>query len=52
MKLSDGRYNHVKIWKQCFWLEYVDPESGKVIEKNPEPMGVLVSLNTQDNDKG
>lgn len=52
MKLSEGRYNHVKIWKQCFWLEYVDPESGRVVEKNPEPMGVLVSLNTQDNDKG
>ena len=52
MRLSEGRYNHVKIWKQCFWLEYVDPESGRVVEKNPEPMGVLVSLNTQDNDKG
>lgn len=52
MRLSEGRYNHVKIWKQCFWLEYVDPESGYVVVRNPEPMGVLVSLNTQDNDKG
>lgn len=52
IKLSEGRYNHVKIWKQCFWLEYVNPENGKVEEKCPEPMGVLVSLNTQDNDKG
>lgn len=51
IELSNGRYNHVKIWKQCFWLEYVD-EQGRVQEKSPEPMGVLVSLNTQDNDKG
>lgn len=50
-KLSNGRYNHVKIWKQCFWLEYRDEEGNK-ISSCPEPMGFLVSLNTQDNDKG
>lgn len=50
-ELSGGKYNHVKVWKQCFWLEYRDEEGNKV-SGCPEPMGHLVSLNTQDNDKG
>lgn len=50
-KLSEGKYNHVKVFKQCFWLEYRDEEGNKVYGSN-EPLGFLVSLNTQDNDKG
>lgn len=50
-ELSEGRYNHIKVFKQCFWLEYRD-EEGKKVETNPNPLGFLVSLNTQDNDKG
>ena len=50
-KLSGGKYNCVKVWQQKFWLEYRD-ENGDLVEKNPNPLGFLVSLNTQDNDKG
>ena len=51
IKLSNGKYNCVKVWRQCFWLEYRD-EDGSLVEKNPNPIGFLISLNTQDNDKG
>ena len=51
LKLSNGKYNCVKVWRQCFWLEYRDNE-GNLVEKNPNPIGFLISLNTQDNDKG
>lgn len=50
-ELTGGKYNHVKVWQQCFWLEYRD-EQGNLVEKDPNPLGFLISLNTQDNDKG
>lgn len=50
-RLSEGKYNCVKVWRQCFWLEYRN-EEGELIDKCPEPLGYLISLNTQDNDKG
>lgn len=50
-KLSNGRWNHVKIWQQCFWLEKRD-EDGTLIEKCQQPLGFLEALNTQDVSKG
>ena len=49
--LSDGQYNCAKVWQQKIWLEYRD-EEGELIRKDPNPICFLVSLNTQDNDKG
>lgn len=49
--MTDGEYNCVKVWQQKFWLEYRN-EEGELIRKDPNPLGFLISLNTQDNDKG
>lgn len=50
-KLSNGKWNHVKVWQQCFWLEN-RAEDGTLIEKCPQPLGFLEALNTQDTSKG
>lgn len=50
-KLSEGQYNHIKVWQGCFWLEYRD-EEGNLVKKNPNPIGFLEALNTQDTSKG
>lgn len=49
--LTQGEYNCVRVWQQRFWLELRD-ESGQLIKKDPNPLGFLLSLSTQDNDKG
>ena len=48
---TDGQYNCVKAWQQKLWLEYRD-EDGGLVRKDPNPLAFLISLNTQDNDKG
>lgn len=50
-ELTNGEYNCVKVWQQKFWLELRN-EEGELVKKNPNPLGFLISLNTQDNDKG
>lgn len=50
-EMTNGQYNCVRVWQQKFWLEYRD-EEGKLIKKNPNPLGFLISLSTQDVDKG
>lgn len=50
-RLTNGEYNSVKVWQSCFWLEYRD-DDGTLVRKNPNPLGYLVSLSTQDVDKG
>lgn len=49
--MTDGEYNHVKIYKQAFWLCYLD-EDGKITATAPKPFAIAVSLSTQENDKG
>ena len=49
--MTNGEYNHVKVWQGCFWLEYRN-EEGELIKKDPNPLGYLLSLSTQDVDKG
>lgn len=49
--LSDGQYNCAKVWQQKIWLEYRD-EEGERVRKDPNPICHLISLNTQDADKG
>ena len=49
--LTGGEYNCVKVWQQKFWLEFRN-EEGELVKKDPNPLGFLISLNTQDNDKG
>lgn len=48
---TEGQYNCVKVWQQKMWLEYRD-EDGTLVRKDPNPLAYLISLNTQDNDKG
>lgn len=49
--MTGGKYNHVKIYKQAFWLCHLD-DDGTILETAPKPFAIAVALSTQENDKG
>lgn len=51
-QLSGGEWNSVYVYRQTFYLELIDKETGKRIAKNPKPLGILSALSTQNTDKG
>ena len=55
-KLSDGRWNRIKYWQRRWFLERWEQneETGiwERVERNPQPVGIAVALNTWEGDKG
>lgn len=53
---TEGRWNHIRYWRHRWYLErwFTDEETGEitVAEKNPIPIGIAVSMNTWETDKG
>lgn len=54
--ITNGRFNRISYWQGFFYLELWEPdeETGIMTRtlKDPEPIGVAVSINTWEGDKG
>lgn len=54
--ITNGRYNRINYWQGFFYFEKWEPdeETGIMVRtlKDPEPIGVAVSINTWEGDKG
>lgn len=55
-KYTEGQWNHVAYWRHRWYLERweTDEETGerRRVAKNPQPIGIAVSMNTWETDKG
>lgn len=55
-ELTDGTYNRISYWQGFFYFEKWEPnEETGIMErvlKDPEPIGVALSINTWEGDKG
>ena len=54
--ITNGRFNRISYWQGFFYFELWEPdeETGIMVRtlKDPEPIGVAVSINTWEGDKG